>query len=59
VHVDAARVDDGFDQYVRTLEHTEGAMAAVKALFGDGPDAVRESWNFHLSMSRQRNKATT
>jgi len=55
VEVDPTGIDDGFDHYVRTLESTEGAMAAIKTIFGDGPDAVRESWKFHLSM--QQNKA--
>ncbi len=45
-----------YQEYLKTLERTPGAKAAVRGLFGDGPEALRASWEMHLKMRAQQKK---
>jgi hypothetical protein len=45
-----------YQEYLKTLERTPEALAAVRELFGEGPDAIRASWDMHLAMRAKQNR---
>jgi hypothetical protein len=41
-----------YHEYVKMLEGNPEALSAVQSIFGDGPDAIRESWRMAQTLGR-------